>query len=164
MRQRIWPDRFRLDLRTDHEGRVPARFEIDISLMPRFAVRVRSARNWRSHGWGLTAGLPRVAKDPFREAQQWTYRALVQVLPRKSRDAPHLRLGTRWIDPVLAKTLLAVRAQIRQAALRRWRCSKVMHERLPCGFPTICGCGCTDTWQSTPRAGWRNWHRHAPAR
>jgi hypothetical protein len=117
MRQRIWPERLRLDLRSDHEGRVPARFEIDISLRPRFAVRVRSARNWTSHGWGLTAGLPRVAKDPFREARQWTYRALVQVLPRKSRDAPYLRLRTRWIDPVLAKTLRAVRAKIRQAAV-----------------------------------------------
>jgi len=117
MRQRIWPDRFRLDLRTDHEERVPARFEIDISLLPRFAVKVRSARNWRSHGWGLPAGLPRVAKDPFREARQWTYRALVPVLPRNSRDATHMRLSTRWIDPVLAETLLTVRAQIRQVAL-----------------------------------------------
>jgi hypothetical protein len=116
MRQRIWPDRFQLGLRADHEGRVPARFEIDITLQPRFAIRVRSACNWTAHGWGLTSGLTRVPKDPFSEARQWAYRALVQVLPRRLRESPDTTRGKAWADPVLGETMRKVRAQIREAA------------------------------------------------
>jgi hypothetical protein len=116
MRQRVWPDRFRLELRADHEGRVPARFELDIALRPRFAVRVRSARNWTAHGWGLTAGLTKAPRDPFSEARQWAYQALVQVLPRTGRTTHRMRRGTRWLDPAFGQTMRDVRAQIREAA------------------------------------------------
>ena len=109
LRQQIWPHRFLLELRADHVGRRPARFEIDVTLQPQFAVKVRDSGGWTAHEWGLTAGLPIVGEDPFINARYWTYHALVPVRPRRKGNR-------RPVDPGLGATMREVGARLREAA------------------------------------------------
>ncbi len=109
LRQRIWPHRFRLDLRADHDGRVPARFELDIVVRPRLTVRVRDAGAWISRPWALTAGLTHAPNDPFTEARDWLYLALT---PPRSRGGRPRRTSARK----LSQTMREARARIHEAA------------------------------------------------
>ena len=109
LRQRTWQHRFRLEMRSDHEGRVPARFELDIVLRPRFSVRLRDVGPWTSQTWGLTAGLTRMPGDPFSEACNWLYRALTPLRPRDKQRRPSP-------DLELSQTMREVRARLHEAA------------------------------------------------
>ncbi len=111
MRLRRWPDRLLLELRSDHQGRVPSRFELDLCLEPRYSLKVRSQAGWASERWALTAGLPRLDQDPFRAARYWVFCALVPRNPHGARGRKHARQGN------LGETMRTVRAAIRQAAV-----------------------------------------------
>lgn len=110
LREQRWADRFRIELRADHEGREAPRFEIDVVARPRLMVKVRSEGPWRSWHWGLTAGITPVADDPFRAARDWLYGALTPLRPRgrNFRKRP---------DPDLSPTMREARARIHGAAI-----------------------------------------------
>jgi hypothetical protein len=111
LRMRRWPDRLLLELRADHEGRVPSRFELELRLTPRYSLKIRSGDGWAPQPWGLTAGLPRVDDDPFRAANHWVFCALVPRSPRGARGKRHAEQGG------LSDTMRAVRAAIRDVAV-----------------------------------------------
>lgn len=110
MRLRRWPDRLLLELRSDHEGRVPSRFELELRLGPRYSLKTRSEGDWTPEHWSLTAGLPRLDQDPFHAARYWVFCALVPRNPRGARGKEHARQGN------LADVMRGVRAAIREAA------------------------------------------------
>lgn len=109
LRQRTWQHRFRLEMRADHEGREPVHFELDIVLHPRISARVRDVGPWKSKTWGLTAGLTRVAGDPFSVARNWLYRALTPLRPRDVERRP-------LPDPELSQTMREARVRLHDAA------------------------------------------------
>lgn len=111
MRVRRWPDRLRLDLRADHEDRVPSRFELDLRLLPRLSLRVRNRKGWASRRWSLAAGLPWLAEEPFEAARQWVFAALAPRNPHGEWGERHAKHGD------LSGTMQAARAAIRQAAV-----------------------------------------------
>jgi len=51
LRLRRWPDRLRLELRSDHESRVGTRFELELRTKPFLSLRVRRGGAWSSHSW-----------------------------------------------------------------------------------------------------------------
>ena len=110
LRLRRWPDRLRLELRSDHESRVGTRFELDLRTKPFLSLRVRRGGAWSSHSWGLAAGLTRSRHDPFVNACRWAFRALVPFNPHRRRDMP------RASCPEMKTLVRQVRATIREAA------------------------------------------------
>jgi len=105
-----WPDRLRLELRSDHESRVGTRFELELRIKPFLSLRVRRGGAWSSHSWGLAAGLTRSRHDPFVDACRWAFRALVPFNPHRRRNGP------RASCPEITMLVRQVRATIREAA------------------------------------------------
>ena len=110
LRLRRWPDRLRLELRSDHESRVGTRFELELRTKPFLSLRVRRGGAWSSHSWGLAAGLTRSRHDPFVDACRWAFRALVPFNPHRRRN------GHRASCPEITILVRQVRATIREAA------------------------------------------------
>jgi hypothetical protein len=110
LRLRRWPDRLRLELRSDHESRVGTRFELELRTKPFLSLRVRRNGAWSSHSWGLAAGLTRSRHDPFVDACRWAFRALVPFNPHRRRNGP------RASCPEITMLVRQVRATIREAA------------------------------------------------
>jgi hypothetical protein len=110
LRLRRWPDRLRLELRSDHESRVGTRFELALRTKPFLSLRVRRGGAWSSHSWGLAAGLTRSRHDPFVDACRWAFRALVPFNPHRRRNGP------RASCPEITMLVRQVRATIREAA------------------------------------------------
>ena len=110
LRLRRWPNRLRLELRSDHESRVGTRFEIDLRTKPFLSLRVRKGGIWSSVSWGLAAGLTRSRHDPFVDACRWAFRALVPFNPHRRRNVP------RASCPRMKTLVHQVRATIREAA------------------------------------------------
>ena len=110
LRLRRWPERLRLELRSDHESRVGTRFELDLRTKPFLSLRVRRGGAWSSHSWGLAAGLTRSRHDPFVDACRWAFRALVPFNPHRRRNGP------RASCPEITILVRQVRATIREAA------------------------------------------------
>jgi hypothetical protein len=110
LRLRRWPDRLRLELRSDHESRVGTRFELELRIRPFLSLRVRRGGAWSSHSWGLAAGLTRSRHDPFVDVCRWVFRALVPFNPHRRRNGP------RASCPEITMLVRQVRATIREAA------------------------------------------------
>ena len=110
LRLRRWPDRLRLELRSDHESRVGTRFELELRIRPFLSLRVRRGGAWSSHSWGLAAGLTRSRHDPFVDVCRWAFRALVPFNPHRRRNGP------RASCPEITMLVRQVRATIREAA------------------------------------------------
>jgi hypothetical protein len=110
LRLRRWPERLRLELRSDHESRVGTRFELELRIKPFLSLRVRRGGAWSSHSWGLAAGLTRSRHDPFVDACRWAFRALVPFNPHRRRNGP------RASCPEITMLVRQVRATIREAA------------------------------------------------
>ena len=157
LRQRTWQHRFRLEMRADHEGRVPVHFELEIVLRPRFAVRLRGVGPWTSQTWGLTAGLTRAPRDPFSEARNWLYRALTPLRPRDVQRRPSP-------DPQLSQTMREARARLHEAACAAVALLDAGARKVALRFPTHMRPWLYGQMAADASGGWRRWRGCARAR